>query len=102
MFEKFVNDVRVGGMVFWDVSGTDFAWHIVEAKIVAIDGDTLKVTRRFKWHLVDGKLQRSAVSPFEEEEIEQPRSYFEVPLEEHLRETKQFWKDLAAPRDLAT
>jgi hypothetical protein len=86
--------VRIGGSVFWDCSGTDTDHHIVEAEVLALDDDTVRAVRRRTWHRLDDRLEPRDLDPFQES-IKMPRSFFDVPLVERLRDTRHFWEELA-------
>src|SRR5205807_1688943 len=54
-----INDVRRGGLVYWDVSGTHTDHHIVEAEILALNATTVRCIRRQIYHRVpDGPYTR--------------------------------------------
>ncbi len=90
----FTHDVRIGGSVYWDCSGTDTDHHIVEAEVLALDGHTATIVRRRTWHRMDDRLESRDVHPIQEPVI-MPRPFFNVPLIERLRDTQHFWEELA-------
>lgn len=91
----FINDVRRGGLVYWDVSGTHTDHHIVEAEVLALNAKTVRCIRRRTYHHgLDGPYTREIPDGYEQP-IDMRRSYFDAPLEQRIQEMQEFWCEVA-------
>ncbi|HEY1376811.1 MAG TPA: hypothetical protein VGF55_08445 [Gemmataceae bacterium] len=85
-------EVREGATVYWEGADTVDGFYVMEARVVRVDGDRVRVTGHKKYLVTDAGLEEVPADGGLES---LPVRYFDKTLAERLGESFQFWDDLA-------